>query len=81
MTNTMENKTFTIQYNRQTLQVQQSRDANHQVFYSIQFPGGRTIDLYTTPVFDGMASGWADETGQKTEQARKLGELIQQKIW
>lgn len=75
----MENKKFTIQYNREILQVEQSRDANQQVFYSVQFPGGRTIDLYTTPVFEGMASGWADQTGEKTEQARKLGELILQK--
>lgn len=76
----MRAETFNIYYQGQTLQVDRTNDANKQTFYKVSFPHGEQHDLYVTPEFEGMAQSWAEGTGEKTETAREIGELIEKRI-
>ena len=69
---------FYIYYNDQPAMVQQLTDANQETFYMVRFEDGTELELTPTPDVDGMGSGWAEVSGEKTELAMTIGELIEE---
>ena len=76
----MKTDLFKIYYQGQTLEVERTNDANKQTYYKVKFPHGEELELYLTPEFEGMAQSWAEGTGEKTDTAREIGNLIEKQV-